>query len=130
MCTHKPKRAQCTATMLREALTSTPFEYHPPLAALFRLRVAEFPDGSRIYADSRGLLHLVSGDAELPEVTLVSPAGREAEITGWCSDGTCFGDSPFHFATVRGTRSSRSVFNRVIYPFMRHIIRLICPLGH
>ena len=72
----------------------------------------------------------MSGDAELPEITLVSPTGHEAVLTGWCSDGTCFGDPPFHFATVRGTRSSRSVFDQVIDPFMRHIIRLICLSGH
>ena len=79
----------------------------------FRLQVAEFPDGSQIYVDSRGLLHLVSAVEELPEITLVSPTGHQESLTGWCSDGTWFGDPCFHYATVKNTCSTRSVFDRV-----------------
>jgi hypothetical protein len=47
------------------------------------LQTAQFPNGSKIFLDSRGLLHLKSYDADCPEVSLVLADG---EVAGWASD--------------------------------------------
>jgi len=63
----------------------------------FTLRTAEFPDGSKVLLDSRGLLHLKSSDSDLHEISLVL---ADAEVVGWTSDGHVCGpafffDGPF-----------------------------------
>ena len=62
----------------------------PPGEARFSLGMARWDDGSKAWLDGRGLLHLRSSDALLPELTLVLwPApGR---LGGWSSDGRRFG---------------------------------------
>jgi hypothetical protein len=50
----------------------------------YELAVARFGDGSRAVLDGRGLLHLKSSDATLPEMTLVL---RTGDVAGWTSDG-------------------------------------------
>ena len=50
----------------------------------YTLSVARFPDGSCIYLDSRGLLHLKSSDPSQPEVALVL---HDSEVAGWTSAG-------------------------------------------
>jgi hypothetical protein len=57
------------------------------------LRVAEFPGGSRVYSDPRGLLHLKSGDPAVPEVTLAIFDQRS--LAGWSSDGEVCGPAFF-----------------------------------
>jgi len=72
---------------------------HPTEAVNFRplaapadlgcqLQVAQWPNGSRVFLDSRGLLHLKSHDPAIAEITLVLHEGKAA---GWSSDGllTC-----------------------------------------
>ncbi len=56
------------------------------------LQLAEWPNGSKAFLDSRGLLHLKSHDPALPEVTLVL---SEGEIVGWTSDGHVCGPKFF-----------------------------------
>jgi hypothetical protein len=61
------------------------------------LHCAEFPDGSKAFLDSRGLLHLKSKDSDLPEISLVL---SDVEVAGWTSDGHVCGpafffDGPF-----------------------------------
>lgn len=54
-----------------------------------KVRVAQWPDGSRAYLDARGLLHLKSGDRALSELTLV--LGDEGPASAWASDGRMWG---------------------------------------
>jgi hypothetical protein len=61
----------------------------------FGLRVARWADGSRAILDSRGMLHLTSTGAGLPEITLVL---TDRTIGGWTSDGLTFGWQFFHRA--------------------------------
>lgn len=58
------------------------------------LRAAHFADGSRIFLDSRGLLHLVSSDQSVPELTIALT--HMTACAGWISDGRTFGDPYFH----------------------------------
>ncbi len=57
--------------------------------ARFKLRVARWQDGSRAYLDSRGLLHLKSGDRKLPEISVILSFGGKA--SAWASDGRMWG---------------------------------------
>jgi hypothetical protein len=63
-----------------------------PPGVLFTLKVATWGDGSRVFLDSRGLLHFVSADKKLPQLTLVLSS---RPIAGWTSDGRTFGWSYF-----------------------------------
>ena len=56
--------------------------------AHYTLKVATWADGSRAFLDSRGLLHLVSADKKLPQLTLTL---SERPMAGWTSDGRTFG---------------------------------------
>jgi hypothetical protein len=58
----------------------------------YRLAVATFPDGSKVYLDSRGLLHLKSSDRQIPEATFVM---QDDDAAGWCADGRMWGKSYF-----------------------------------
>jgi hypothetical protein len=72
------------------------------------LRTAEWPNGSRVMFDTHGMLHLKSGHAEVPEVSLVLSA---QEVAGWTAEGKVCGPSFF----FEGEYSSEpaSVFNAV-----------------
>ncbi|TGD79546.1 hypothetical protein [Hymenobacter wooponensis] len=64
----------------------------PPYArVLFRHFI--WADGSEAIADGRGLLHLRSSDAELPEITVVLALGQAT--AAWASDGRACGASYF-----------------------------------
>jgi hypothetical protein len=56
------------------------------------LQQAQFPNGSKVFLDSRGLLHFKSRDRDLPEVSLVLADG---EVAGWSSEGHVCGPSFF-----------------------------------
>jgi hypothetical protein len=72
------------------------------------LQAARFDGGSRIYLDSRGLLHLKSVDPKIPEVSLVLADG---EVAGWTSDGHVCG--PAYFFEGFYTSDPTAVFERV-----------------
>lgn len=57
-----------------------------------RLSVARWPNGSAIFLDPRGLLHLVSADPLLPEVTLVLTVNC---VAGYSTRGGGFGTDYF-----------------------------------
>lgn len=81
----------------------------------FRLNCATWSDGSKVFLDSRGLLHLQSGNRKIPEVTLVL---RDGPLAGWCADGTLFG--PKYFTGVeQDLVSILHVWNTAIQPFVR-----------
>jgi hypothetical protein len=71
-----------------------PFAPLPATApgAGYRMSVATFPDGSRMYLDSRGLLHLKSSDPQIPEATFVM---HDDDAAGWCADGRMWGKPYF-----------------------------------
>lgn len=54
----------------------------------YNLQVASWNCGSRVYLDSRGLLHLKSHDSRVPQITLVLHEGR---MSGWCESSGGFG---------------------------------------
>ena len=60
----------------------------------WHLQTASWPNGSKAFLDSRGLLHLKSHDAAIPEVSLVL---SDSEVAGWTSDGYVCGPK-FFFA--------------------------------
>ena len=64
----------------------------PPAGMKVDLKTTNWPDGSRAFLDSRGMLHLKSSDRTLPELSLV--LGRE-KLAGWSSDGRVFGPPAF-----------------------------------
>jgi hypothetical protein len=72
------------------------------------LQVTEWPNGSKAFLDSRGLLHLKSHDPSLAEVSLVLSDG---EVAGWTSDGYICGPS-FFFEDQRPSNPER-VFHRI-----------------
>lgn len=69
------------------------------------MRQALTGDGSRIWVDSRGLLHLKSSDPSLPEMTLVL-ANENVATAGWISsnlwhgEGYYIGDRPSEEALI------------------------------
>jgi hypothetical protein len=62
------------------------------------LRVAELTNGSKVFLDSRGLLHFKSSNPDVPEVSVVLADG---EVAGWASDG-CVCGPPFFFEFIEG----------------------------
>lgn len=83
----------------------------------YLLKVAITTDGSKVWLDSRGLVHLVSSDQSLPQITLVLV--NEGRTAGWASDGTCCG--PEYFVGDHATVDAQT--------FYRHIERFIERLG-
>lgn len=71
------------------------------------LQVAEWPNGSKAFLDSRGLLHLKSHDSSLAEVSLVL---ADSEVAGWTSDGHVCG--PSYFFEDHRPSDPRRVFHR------------------
>jgi hypothetical protein len=67
------------------------------------LQVAEWPNGSKAFLDSRGLLHFKSRNPSVPEVSLVLADG---EVAGWSSDGQVCGSS-FFFEGARQSEPLR-----------------------
>ncbi len=82
----------------------------------YTLGVATWDDGSRAFLDSRGLLHLISSDANLPEATLVL---NEGAMAGWCSDGRIFGH-PYFVGDTANARPDE-VYRDVIGAFVRRL---------
>jgi MoxR-vWA-beta-propeller ternary system domain bpX0/MoxR-vWA-beta-propeller ternary system domain bpX1 len=86
-----------------------PFSSQPTPPGLgCTLQVAEWPNGSRAFLDSRGLLHLKSHDPSLAEISLVLSDG---EVAGWTSDGYVCGPS-FFFEDQRPSNPQR-VYHRI-----------------
>lgn len=79
------------------------------------LQTAEWPSGSKVFLDSRGLLHLKSRDPALPEVSLMLSDG---EVAGWTSDGHVCG--PAFFFENEYQSEPKLVFERVMQ-FLKHL---------
>jgi MoxR-vWA-beta-propeller ternary system protein len=80
----------------------------------YRLSVATFPDGTRVYLDSRGLLHLKSCDRQIPEATFV--LCRE-DAAGWCADGRMWGSS--YFLGSNPGVGPPEIHETILTPFVR-----------
>lgn len=78
----------------------------------FTLSVATWPDGSSIYLDGRGLLHLVSSDAKLPQVTIVLSHWS----AGWSSDGRYWGHP--YFSGERPKAPPEEIWTQVVQPLL------------
>jgi hypothetical protein len=87
-----------------------------PEGTHFKLREARWPDGSRAWIDSRGLLHLRSSDPAIPEATLVLDNN---DVSGWCSDGRLWGSE--YYVDNRANVSAREIFEQVITPFLERL---------
>ncbi|MEJ1971137.1 MAG: hypothetical protein WDM96_00995 [Lacunisphaera sp.] len=79
------------------------------------LKVAVWPGGSRAWIDSRGLLHLRSGDASVPQLTLTLNQGQMA---AWSDDGTVCGPE---FFTGRPETAGVAEAARILEAFCRQL---------
>ena len=93
-----------------------PFSTEVDVPTGYRLRCATWNDGSRAYLDSRGLLHLVSADKAIPEMTFVL---YEGAMAGWCADGGTWGMK--YFEVEPGTITPERVFHDVLKRFVRRL---------
>jgi hypothetical protein len=73
------------------------------------LQTAEFSGGSKVFLDSRGLMHFKSSDPALPEVSIVMADG---EVAGWTSDGYVCG--PSFFFDGPHVSDPKSIFDRLM----------------
>lgn len=64
----------------------------------YQLRVSKASDGSRIYVDARGMIHLRSSNTAIPELSFVIL--DDGELACWSSDGTMVG--PKYLVSGRG----------------------------
>ncbi len=95
-----------------------PFQPHDtPRDVRIRLQSASFPDGSQVFLDSRGLLHLRSSDRNIPEVTFVLGDG---ELAGWSSDGRKWGPN-YHLGAYPKSDPA-IIFNEILQPFVKRIV--------
>jgi hypothetical protein len=85
-----------------------------PPGVKYRLSVATFPDGSQVFLDSRGLLHLKSANRQIPEASFVLSTNY---LAGWCADGRTWG--PRYFLGRTSQVSSRDIWASLLVPFMR-----------
>jgi hypothetical protein len=88
---------------------------HIPTEYNFRLKVASWPDGSKAWLDSRGLLHLKRGNSSNPEVSLVLTDGP---LAAWSSDGRICG--PDYFLHKPALDEAATLMTR---------IELFCPIA-
>ncbi|MFN0051041.1 MAG: hypothetical protein ACKV0T_02560 [Planctomycetales bacterium] len=84
-----------------------------PAGTHYTLREATWSDGSAVFLDSRGLLHLKSSDPTIPELTLVLTDGA---LAGWCADGSLFG--PPYFTEVATGRDPMHIEQNVLRRFV------------
>lgn len=96
----------------------SPVSFEPiriPAKYNFRLKVACWPDGSKAWLDSRGLLHLKRGNSSNPEVSLVLTDGP---LAAWSSDGKICG--PDFFLQKPALDEAATLMTR---------IELFCPIA-
>jgi hypothetical protein len=78
------------------------------------LQVAEIAGGSKLFLDSRGLLHFKSSNSDVPEVSVVLADG---EVAAWTSDGYVCGPSFFFDGPI--TSDPKRVFERIMNFFTK-----------
>jgi hypothetical protein len=95
-----------------------PFEkcLHPNPAC--GMSVAEWEDGSQLFADSRGLLHLKSSDASIPEASLVL---NDHDIAIWTSDGRMHGSRYFVNDIPYQPITPEEFVDQILKPFVERL---------
>jgi hypothetical protein len=83
----------------------------------YSIRPATFKDGSRIFVDSRGLLHFQSSDRGIPEFSLVSDTG----VAGWVSDGRVWGNPWYLGASKSVAVEAKEIWDELIVPFVARL---------
>ncbi|MDX1947749.1 MAG: hypothetical protein SFU86_20295 [Pirellulaceae bacterium] len=83
----------------------------------YTLSLATFPDGSRAWMDSRGLLHLKSVDPTVPECSLVL---CEGPLAGWMGGEGLFGPEYWRLG-MEGTGANH-VNLHAIAPFIQRVL--------
>jgi hypothetical protein len=83
----------------------------------YELSMAAWPDGSRAWLDSRGLLHLRSSGSMIPECTLVLADGQ---LAGWLSSGRVFGPV-YWLHNEAPTATAQEVWDDVLIPFTQRL---------
>jgi hypothetical protein len=78
------------------------------------LQIADVGRGSKIFLDSRGLLHFKSADPDVPQVSIVLADG---EVAGWTSDGAVCG--PQFFFGMPIVSNPTAVFERIMKFFSK-----------
>ncbi|MDB5343288.1 MAG: hypothetical protein JWP89_1665 [Schlesneria sp.] len=79
------------------------------------MSVATWPDGSRAFIDSRGLLHLQSADREIPEATLTL---KEGDIAAWTNNGQTYGS---HYFLDESNMSAEQFLDQILKPFIARL---------
>ena len=98
------------------AVTFKPFQTSPD--SNVSLQLAEWEDGSRAFLDGRGMLHLQSADATVPEVTFV--LAESSSIPAWSSDGHLVG--PAYFLGGRPALGRAADIDAQVRRFVAHIL--------
>ena len=83
----------------------------------YSLRVAKWADGSRLWIDSRGLMHLQSSDRLVPEATFML---NVSGVAVWTSDGKMHG-SPYYIDKSRPSISAEQVRDLILTPFIERL---------
>jgi len=109
-------------TQGRSADLITFSETPSPLGTSHTLQKAQWPNGSRAWLDSRGVLHLQSASRACPEITLVLCDGP---VSGWLSSGEIFGEDYYcgRDASGAGLRriSAECAWCSVVRPFIESV---------
>jgi hypothetical protein len=79
------------------------------------LKVAAWEDGSRVFLDARGMLHLKSSDPVIPELTLIL---KDDAMAGWCADGRLWGESYF---TDSPNCRPETIYTDILKPFLARL---------
>lgn len=90
------------------------FESVPVCEGRLNLAVMGFPDGSKVWLDRRGMLHLRSSNKGIPQISIVLQDGG---TSGWCSNGDYFGAR--YFIGHRKSLDESAFFQ--IQKFVSHI---------
>jgi hypothetical protein len=109
---------RCMITENLDALYRSFRRMPSPPGVGYRLRCAEWADGSRAILDSRGLLHLQSSAPAIPECTIV--LCDDNDVTVWCADGSVWGSEYFLGQNVRQTDHD-DIMGSVIFPFVTRL---------
>ena len=83
----------------------------------YSLRVAKWADGSRLWIDSRGLMHLQSSDPLIPEATFMLNMNT---VAVWTSDGKMLGSSYFVDESCPSI-TAEQVVNLILNPFIERL---------
>jgi hypothetical protein len=76
--------------------------------------VVQWDDGSRIWIDSQGLLHLKSSDPQIPETSMLLNVNS---VVVWTNDGRTLGTS-YYLDNATSTISPEDVVEQILTPFV------------